>query len=108
MDLQPLMLDLDKAISCGLVLNELISNALKHAFRDGREGEVQITLALEGNTVQISLADDGMGFPEGYDEEQDKGLGMELVDVLMGQLEGNAKRATAVQGTLYLITFERS
>ncbi|MCO6482977.1 MAG: PAS domain S-box protein [Flavobacteriales bacterium] len=108
MDLQPLMLDLDKAISCGLVLNELISNALKHAFRDGREGEVRITLALEGNTVQISLADDGMGFPEGYDEEQDKGLGMELVDVLMGQLEGNAKRATAVQGTLYLITFERS
>ncbi|HMN06442.1 MAG TPA: PAS domain S-box protein [Flavobacteriales bacterium] len=107
-DLQPLMLDLDKAIPCGLVLNELISNALKHAFPDGREGVVAITLREDGPAVKISLTDNGAGFPEDYQEERNRGLGMELVEILMAQLEGNATRTKAVEGTSYLITFERS
>ncbi|MEO7081431.1 MAG: PAS domain S-box protein [Flavobacteriales bacterium] len=108
-DLTPLMLDLDKAIPCGLVLNELISNALKHAFPDGREGVITINLQQEGDTVRIALADDGQGFPEAYDEERDRGLGMELVELLMDQLDGSVERVsrTGKPGTAYLITFDR-
>ncbi len=108
-DLQPLLLDIDKAIPCGLVLNELISNALKHAFPDGREGRISIAMHEEGKTVVIRLADDGVGFPEGRDEEE-RGLGLELVQLLMEQLDGKAvrERASPLKGTAYLITFERT
>lgn len=109
-ELEPLMLDLDKAIPCGLVLNELISNALKHAFPDGREGVVGITLRGDRNTVRITLEDNGVGFPGGYEEARDRGLGMELVELLLQQLDGNAVRTGQIgtTGTSYLITFERS
>lgn len=109
-ELEPLMLDLDKAIPCGLVLNELISNALKHAFPGDREGVVGITLRGDRNTVRITLEDNGVGFPGGYEEARDRGLGMELVELLLQQLDGNAVRTgrTGTTGTSYLITFERS
>lgn len=107
-DLQPLMLDLDKAIPCGLVLNELISNSLKHGFPEGEEGKVSITLRQDGDLVKIELADNGRGFPKNYVDARDRGLGTELVEVLMEQLDGNVKRTDAVKGTTYLITFERS
>ncbi|MBP8822021.1 MAG: PAS domain S-box protein [Flavobacteriales bacterium] len=109
-DLEPLMLDLDKAIPCGLVLNELISNALKHAFPGDKEGVVGITMRSERNTVRITLEDNGTGFPAVYREEQDRGLGMELVELLIQQLDGSATRLSGngEPGTSYLITFERS
>ncbi len=109
-DLEPLMLDLDKAIPCGLVLNELISNALKHAFPGDQAGSVTIRLRSEKDLVKIVLEDDGTGFPTGHREDRDRGLGMELVDLLMQQLEGSAIRTTKTgqPGTTYLITFERS
>ncbi len=109
-DLMPLMLDLDKAIPCGLVLNELISNSLKHGFTDGGEGLITINLLQDGNTVRIAVADNGQGFPEGYNEELDRGLGMELVGLLMNQLDGTVERVSesGKRGTTYLITFDRS
>ena len=108
-ELVPLMLDLDKAIPCGLVLNELISNALKHAFPDGRNGVINIDLQQQGESVRITVADDGNGFPEGYNEERDRGLGMELVELLIDQLDGSVERmsGTGEPGTTYLITFDR-
>mgnify|MGYP001203916900 FL=1 len=108
--LEPLMLDLDRAIPCGLVLNELVSNALKHAFPDGREGRVDLTLHKENELVRITLSDDGAGFPAGYTEGRDCRLGMELVQVLMNQLGGTISRSTAPEttGTSYLITFEHT
>lgn len=109
-DLQHIMLDLDKAIPCGLILNELISNALKHAFPGGRGGVIRISMKESGSTIQIGLEDDGTGFPMGYTDESDKGLGMELVQMLMEQLDGKATRTSlnGTAGTAYLITFERS
>ena len=109
-DLQPLMLDLDKAIPCGLILNELVSNALKHAFPGGRAGRVEVSSALDGTKVRIALADDGVGFPSAHHQGSDSGLGMELVQVLIGQLDGSLERTTSPgsTGTTYLINFERS
>ncbi len=109
-ELQQLMLGLDKAIPCGLVLNELISNVFKHAFTVGVKGELRIVLTGDDNRIKIVLEDNGRGFPPGYDPDRDRGLGTELVEVLMDQLEGELHRSVPKngQGTSYCITFDRS
>lgn len=108
-DLEQVMLDLDQAIPCGLILNELISNALKHAFPHGGQGRIDIGLRLKGRQVAITVADDGVGLPEGFDDQHSTGLGLQLVHMLIGQLDGQFRRqpAPAGQGVSYLITFDR-
>lgn len=105
-DLKRVELVLDQAIPCGLILNELISNAFKHAFPNGRPGSVRIGLNLDGNTVSISVADNGVGLPEGFSPKNDGNLGLELVRTLVDQLDGKLE-AKAGQGVTYLLTFER-
>jgi len=105
-DLQRVDLALDQAIPCGLILNELISNALKHAFPEGREGTIHMGLQLAENKVSISLRDDGLGTPPGFDPQRDANLGLELVHTLVEQLDGHLSMKTDA-GVAYLLTFER-
>ncbi|MEX1132423.1 MAG: histidine kinase dimerization/phosphoacceptor domain -containing protein, partial [Flavobacteriales bacterium] len=105
-DLQRVDLALDQAIPCGLILNELISNALKHAFPEGREGTIHMGLQLVDNKVSISLRDDGLGTPPGFDPQRDANLGLELVHTLVEQLDGHLTMKTD-GGVAYLLTFER-
>jgi len=105
-DLQRVDLALDQAIPCGLILNELISNALKHAFPEGREGTIHMGLQLAENNVSISLRDDGLGTPPGFDPQRDANLGLELVHTLVEQLDGHLSMKTDA-GVAYLLTFER-
>ncbi|MCB9164701.1 MAG: PAS domain S-box protein [Flavobacteriales bacterium] len=105
-DLKRAELVLDQAIPCGLILNELISNAFKHAYPDGRSGTVRIGLNLVGDMVSISVADDGVGLPEGFSAKNDGNLGLELVRTLVGQLDGKLEVKTGA-GVAYLLTFER-
>jgi len=105
-DLHPVQLGLDQAIPCGLILNELISNALKHAFPGGGAGTIAIGLFTEGSTVRIRVSDDGRGLPDGFDEERDANLGLQLVHTLIGQLDGRIERIKG-PGVGYLITFEQ-
>jgi len=105
-ELQEVHLVLDQAIPCGLILNELISNALKHAFPDGRHGIVSITLQHAGDQVMIGVCDDGVGLPPDFDGERDGNLGLELVHTLAEQLDGSV-RMMAGKGASYLLTFER-
>ncbi len=105
-ELQRAELVLDQAIPCGLILNELISNSFKHAFPNGRSGVVRIGLALDGNKVSISVSDDGVGLPEGFNTAHDGNLGLELVHTLVDQLDGKLDVITGA-GVAYLLTFER-
>lgn len=105
-DLKRVELVLDQAIPCGLILNELISNAFKHAFPNGRAGVVRIGLNLVGERVSISVADDGAGLPEGFSPKNDGNLGLELVHTLVDQLDGRLEVKTGA-GVAYLLTFER-
>lgn len=82
-------LPIDAAIPCGLIVNELISNALKHAFPDGRRGTISIEfLQQAGDDVTLSVEDDGVGVPEGFSFENSETLGIQLVYMLAGQLGG--------------------
>ena len=107
MDLRPVDLGLDQAIPCGLILNELISNALKHAFQTTGEGTITISLSLKDDTIGLMVRDDGVGMAEDFDLERDANLGLQLVSTLVDQLDGSLER-TPGPGAGYLITFERS
>ncbi len=97
---------LDQASPCGLVLNELISNALKHAFPGSRGGVVGVALRLDGDRVSITVSDNGRGLPPEFDEATHGNLGLELVHMLVGQLDGRIERSPP-PGVTYLLTFER-
>jgi two-component sensor histidine kinase len=87
-----LSLTVDKAIPCGLLLNELITNALKHAFCDGRSGVVRVELErLDEALVRLAVVDDGMGLPGSFQGADSRSLGMQLVSTLAEQLDGELR-----------------
>ncbi|HRH38636.1 MAG TPA: PAS domain S-box protein, partial [Flavobacteriales bacterium] len=103
---EQVLLVLDQASPCGLILNELISNALKHAFPGDRSGTVRVSMGLHEGRVRIGVADDGAGLPPDFDEERHGNLGLELVRMLVGQLDGSIERIDR-GGVAYFLTFDR-
>jgi two-component sensor histidine kinase len=98
--------DINKAIPCGLILNELISNALKHAFPGGRQGELQITIRETENTeIEIVVRDNGLGLPEDVNIHEPQTLGLDLVSGLVkNQLDGQIE-VRRDNGTEFRIKF---
>ncbi len=87
-DIAEVRLDINSAIPFGLIINELISNALKHAFPGGRKGVIQIRLArAAGDTVILQVSDDGVGLPEGFDRSNSAGFGFQIINLLVEQLD---------------------
>ena len=81
-------LDIEKVVPCGLLVTELLSNVYKHAFSDGRSGQVKISLESCAGQLELMVADDGVGLPAGFDYRQAKTLGLQLVSALVNQLGG--------------------
>jgi PAS domain S-box-containing protein len=98
--------DINKAIPCGLILNELISNALKHAFSGDRHGELQIIIHETKNTeIKIVVRDNGFGLPDDVDIHQPRTVGLHLVNGLVkNQLDGQIE-VRRDNGTEIRITF---
>ncbi len=97
-------LAVDKAIPCGLILNELIANALKHAFPDGRRGRIRVELAaLDGGALQLGVSDDGVGLPADLEARKSKSLGLQLVWMLAKQLDAEL-RVDTTRGAAFRIT----
>jgi two-component sensor histidine kinase len=83
---QDVALPVDKAIPCGLILNELITNSLKHAFRDGRSGTIRVSLARVEDRVELGVSDNGVGLPPGVDLQTSGSLGLQLIRMLSKQV----------------------
>lgn len=108
-DARPVHLPVDQAIPAGLLITELLTNAIKHAFPAGWTGtpEVRISLReLDGATVELSIGDNGIGLPEDRGIGEAKTLGLSLVPMLAGQINGEVKLERS-RGTAYTITFPR-
>ncbi|MFQ6091846.1 MAG: histidine kinase dimerization/phosphoacceptor domain -containing protein [bacterium] len=104
-DAENVFLDTGTVISCGLIINELVANALKHAFPDGNKGKIIVDLH-PNKTKQLTLTvrDNGVGFPEELDFRNTDSLGLQLVNMLVEQLEGNIELQKK-GGTKFMITF---
>ena len=89
LDLADITLPIDKAIPCGLLVNEIVTNALKHAFPEKRKGNLRITThSLEDKNIEIIVKDDGIGIPESFNIEKTETLGLKLIDLMTKQIEG--------------------
>jgi predicted ATPase/two-component sensor histidine kinase len=109
-ELADLHLDLDKAVSCGLIVNELVSNAFKHAFAGRSAGEIRVTLDEEADgRARLSVSDDGNGFAGGKipDPETADSLGLQLIGDLTHQLRGEIAMETG-DGASLSVTFPLS
>lgn len=104
---EPVALGLDRAIPCGLIINELVSNSLKHAFPDGRTGRIAVSLrAGHGDTYELTVADDGVGAPA-PDDGGPASFGLELIRMLAHQLDGTLEQR-GESGTCWRVVFRDS
>ncbi len=96
----------DTVIPLGLIVNELISNACKHAFPDGRAGRVEVSFrVLPGHRHRLTVRDDGVGLPAGLDPGKVESLGVKLVSGLAQQMGGEARFERPSRGTLVIVEF---
>jgi len=104
LDIEPVAFDVNICIPCGLIVNELVSNSIKHAFPDGRIGTIKVGMNKnkEGNYVLI-VEDNGIGFPSNVDFKNTSSLGLQLVNVLTIQIHGTIELSRE-KGTRFTIT----
>lgn len=104
-EIEPILLNVETANPCGLIVNELLSNTLKHAFPEGRNGKVFLVLDRDANsTITLIVRDNGIGFPKDLDFHNLESLGMELVCTLTEQLEGTIE-LEPIPGTSFKLSF---
>lgn len=107
-DIDDVFLDVDTAIPCGLIINELISNSLKYAFSGREQGEISLEFHLiEPQKYRLKISDNGVGLPPDFSLEETESLGLQLVWNLTEQLGGNIKLYSN-NGTCFEITFARA
>jgi len=87
----PILLPLDLAIPSGMIVNELVSNAMKHAFPDDRAGRIEVTFHRDEYGYVLTVADNGVGMPAEAPPEKSGALGMTVVEALVRQLDGTLK-----------------
>ena len=94
-------------VPLGLIINEIITNSLKYAFKEHDKGRIKVHLKhLEGIKHEMIIGDDGVGMDKGFRVEESSSLGTELVQIFTEQLEGSMERLD-VPGTEFRITFEK-
>jgi two-component sensor histidine kinase/amino acid transporter len=109
LDAEELYLSVDTAVPCGLIVNELITNAFKHGFPDGGPGTLKVTLRRGRGQVHLQVADSGRGIPPGVDIRRTESLGMQLVFTLAEQLQGAIDvRSDPCTGTCFDLSFQET
>jgi PAS domain S-box-containing protein len=105
-ELEPIVFGVDLAVPCGLIINELVANALKHAFPADRKGELRVRMSAAPDRYTLSVRDDGAGFPPKLDYLQTDTLGLQLVRMLTEQIGGHLRLDTR-GGTEFVVEFPR-
>ena len=105
-EMEPLIMSVDLAIPCGLILNELISNAFKHGFPNAAGGEIKLSLRTgPEDKCSLCVEDNGVGIPADLDVNPTKSLGLRLVRSLTQQIRGSFELVKADRGTLACLQF---
>ncbi len=103
---EKIMVDIVTAVPLGLLMNELVSNAFRHAFPDGRSGVIGISGQCEGDMITLTVRDNGIGIPPDLDWKNSPSLGLRLVNTLVDQVDGTIELDRS-SGTSFTITARR-
>jgi two-component sensor histidine kinase len=103
-DVDDVMLDINTSIPLGLIVNELVTNSLKHAFPPGKSGEINIKFDTTDDKYQLLVKDNGIGFPKDIDYKNTETLGLRLVTSLTEQIDGEIEFSNS-PGTSFKIIF---
>jgi len=106
LDIDKILFNIDMAIPCGLIINELFTNALKHAFHHEQSGEIRISFKDNGKNYILSVADTGCGLPEDFNIKNTESLGLQIVVSLAKQLKGTVKLYRNMQ-TMFKVIFPK-
>jgi two-component sensor histidine kinase len=105
----PLFLNTDRAIALALVVTELVANAAKHAYSDGKRGSIWVRLGRgDGEVAQVSVCDEGAGLPPDFEINRDVGLGMRLVRALAKQTRAQIRIERRARGTEFILEIPSS
>ena len=91
---------------CGFILNEIVTNSLKHAFGNGSGGEIGVSLKKRDDLLVMVVYDDGKGLEPGIDFRNNRGLGLQMIDMLAKQLHGSVK-IDRTKGTKFTLELRR-
>jgi len=105
-EMESVGLNLDQAIPCGLIVNELVSNSLKYAFKGREHGKLTVRLNEEDGVIMLAVMDDGIGLPADFAFEKNNSLGIQLVYALLDQIDATVK-VDQTAGTQFFISFKR-
>lgn len=105
LDVEDAKIDINTSVPLGLIVNELVSNCMKHAFPNGMGGEINISFKKIDDHFLLDVKDNGIGFPEDLDYENTDSLGLQLVRMLVGQIDGEIELKNE-NGTEFKITFK--
>jgi len=106
LSLEDIFLNLDLSIPCGLIINELVSNALKYAFEDNRKGIIRIELFEKKGIINLIVQDNGLGLPKMINYRETESLGLQLVMTLSEQIDAEI-RLNNTLGAKYTIIFKK-
>nr|WP_281378851.1 sensor histidine kinase [Azospirillum oleiclasticum] len=107
--LEPAEVPTDRAVPLGLIANELVMNAVKHAYPDSGDKPVRVGLArVDAEVVRLTVADRGTGLPEGFDWRRSRSLGMRVVHALSAQLGAGLEVRDTAPGTEFAVTVRLS
>lgn len=108
-ELDNISLDLDQAIPCSLLVNEVIVNCYKHAFDNDDEGVINISLKNSDSHVCLEISDNGKGLPDDFDIDEQQSLGMTLIQTLSSQLNGEMDLLNHnEEGTTFRLEFQNT
>ena len=107
MDTESALLEMAQAVPCGLIVNELLTNALKHAFPNGRQGRIKVAFGSDETRWRLEVSDDGIGLPPDIDPQNVNSMGLQLIHLLVQQL-GGGLGVVRDSGTQFVITFPRN
>jgi len=106
-DIETIQLNINQAIPCSLIINEVLTNIMKHAFLGGSTGKVTIQLSERESIIRINIGDNGIGLPANYNVEESTSLGMTLITVLSAQLNARYKLESSASGTGFSLEFKK-
>lgn len=104
-DIEPVEISINKAVPCGLLVNELVVNAFKHAFKPGKKGVLEISLKKKNYELELIITDNGPGLPADFNFNGTSSLGSMLIDTFSAQLEAQTEILDDKNGAAFKFTF---